>query len=157
MKCCYLLSYGVYKNGCYKSRPSRSSRLLSNLSDKMDKRRSQDLFYIQKNIQSVQKMKVIQIYVDKITNRISSMIKRGIWLKLVTPEAQIFLASSEVNITKDTFRENDSRLEVVDVARTSLILKIVAIKEIHEFWIPLHQINQSNKISKQSLILICNM
>lgn len=85
------------------------------------------------------------------------MIKRGIWLKLVTPEAQIFLASSEVNITKDTFRENDSRLEVVDVARTSLILKIVAIKEIHEFWIPLHQINQSNKISKQSLILICNM
>ena len=102
-------------------------------------------------------MKVIQIYVDKITNRISSMIKRGIWLKLVTPETQIFLASSEVNITNDTFRENDSRLEVVDVVRASLILKIVAIREIHEFWIPLYQINQSNKISKQSLILICNM
>ena len=85
------------------------------------------------------------------------MIKRGIWLKLVTPETQIFLASSEVNITNDTFRENDSRLEVVDVVRTSLILKIVAIREIHEFWIPLYQINQSNKISKQSLILICNM
>ena len=57
----------------------------------------------------------IRIYVNRIENRITSKIKSGYYLELLTPETMKLLGSAESKITKDKNGENIPRLEVVEL------------------------------------------
>ena len=76
----------------------------------------QDYFeYILKNHgESVDKPS-IQIYVNKIENKITFKIKNGYTLELLTLEAMKLLGSTEDKITKDKNGENVPYLEITEV------------------------------------------
>ena len=57
----------------------------------------------------------IQIYVNKIENRITFKIKNGYSLDLLTKETMKLLASTENKITKDKNGENVPHLEITEV------------------------------------------
>ena len=57
----------------------------------------------------------IQIYVNRIENRIKLRIKAGYYLELSMPEKSKLLGSSEKKITKHENGENVPRLEVTEV------------------------------------------
>ena len=57
----------------------------------------------------------VQIYVNKIENRISFKIKTGYSLKLLTPETMKLLGSTENKITKDKNGENGPHLKITEV------------------------------------------
>ena len=70
----------------------------------------------------------IQIYVNKIGNRVTFKIKDG----LLTPATMKLLGSTQNNITKDKNGENVPHLE---------ILSITVINKIQEYYICLFEIN----------------
>ena len=55
----------------------------------------------------------VQIYINKVENRITFKIKNGYSLELLTPETMKLLGSTENKITKDKNSENVPHLEVV--------------------------------------------
>ena len=57
----------------------------------------------------------IQIYVNKIENRITFKIKNGYSLELLTKETMKLLGSTENKITKDKNLENVPHLEIIEV------------------------------------------
>ena len=57
----------------------------------------------------------VQIYVNKIENRVTFKIKDGYSLELSTPETIKLLGSTENKITKDKSDENVSHLEITEV------------------------------------------
>ena len=57
----------------------------------------------------------VQIYVNKIKNRIVSKIKTGYKLKLLTPETMKLLGSRKKDFDKDKDGENVPKLESVEV------------------------------------------
>ena len=57
----------------------------------------------------------IQIYVNKIKNRIIFKIKTGYKLELVTPETMKLLGSTKKVVDKDENEENVPKLEIVEV------------------------------------------
>ena len=57
----------------------------------------------------------IQIYVNKIENRITFKIKNGYSLALLTKETMKLLGSTKNKITKDKNRENLPHLEIIEV------------------------------------------
>ena len=57
----------------------------------------------------------VQIYVNKIENRVTFKIKNGYSLELLTPETMKLLGSTENKITKDKNGENVPHLEVTEV------------------------------------------
>ena len=57
----------------------------------------------------------IQIYVNKIENRITFKIKDGYSLELLTPETMKLLGSTKNKITKDKNGENVPHLEITEV------------------------------------------
>ena len=57
----------------------------------------------------------VQIHVNKIENRITSKIKDGYSLELLTKETMKSLGSTENRITKDKNGENVPHLEVLEV------------------------------------------
>ena len=57
----------------------------------------------------------IQIYINKIENRITFKIKKGYSLELLTPETMKLLGSTENKITEDKNRENVPQLEITEV------------------------------------------
>ena len=57
----------------------------------------------------------MQIYVNKIKNRITFKTKKGYSLKLLTPETMKLLGSSKNKITKDKNGENIPHLEITEV------------------------------------------
>ena len=57
----------------------------------------------------------VQIYVNKIENRITFKIKDGYSLELLTPETMKLLGSTENKITKDKNGENVPHLEITEV------------------------------------------
>ena len=57
----------------------------------------------------------IQIYVNKIENRLTFKIKDGYSLRLLTPETMKLLGSTENKINKDKNGENKPHLEVTEV------------------------------------------
>ena len=71
----------------------------------------------------------IQIYVNKIENRVTFKIKDG----LLTPEIMKLVGSTQNKITKDKNGENVPHLE---------ILSITVINKIQEYYIRLFQINR---------------
>ena len=58
----------------------------------------------------------VQIYVNKIENRITFKIKDGYSLELLTPETMKFLRSTENKIIKNKKGENVPHLEITEVA-----------------------------------------
>ena len=58
---------------------------------------------------------LVQIYVNKIENRITFKIKNGYSLELLTPETMKLLGSTENKITKDKNGENVPHLEITEV------------------------------------------
>ena len=57
----------------------------------------------------------VQIYVNKIKNRITFKIKNGYCLELLTLETMKLLGSTKIKITKDKNSENISHLEITEV------------------------------------------
>ena len=57
----------------------------------------------------------VQIYVNKIENRVTIKIKNGYSLELLTPETMKLLGSNENKITKDKNDENVPHLEIMEV------------------------------------------
>ena len=57
----------------------------------------------------------VQMYVNKIGNRITFKIKKGYSLELLTPETMKLLGSTENKITKDKNGENVPHLEITEV------------------------------------------
>ena len=57
----------------------------------------------------------VQIYVNKIENRVTFKIKNGYSLELLTPEIMKLLGSTENKITKDKNGENVPHLEISEV------------------------------------------
>ena len=57
----------------------------------------------------------VQIYVNKIENRVTFKIKNGYSLELLTPETMKLLESTENEITKDKNDENLPHLEITEV------------------------------------------
>ena len=57
----------------------------------------------------------VQIYVNKIENRVTFKIKNGYSLELLTPETMKLLGSTKNKITKDKNRENVPYLEIAEV------------------------------------------
>ena len=57
----------------------------------------------------------VQIYVNKIENRVTFKIKNGYSLELLTPETMKLLGSTENKITEDKNGENVSHLETAEV------------------------------------------
>ena len=57
----------------------------------------------------------VQIYIDKIENRITFKIKDGYSLELLTKETMKLLGSTENKITKDKNGENVPHLEITEV------------------------------------------
>ena len=57
----------------------------------------------------------VQIFVNKIENRVTFKIKNGYSLELLTPETMKLLGSTENKITKDKNGENVPHLEIKEV------------------------------------------
>ena len=57
----------------------------------------------------------VQIYVNKIENRVTFKIKNGYSLELLTPETMKLLGSTKNKITKDKNSENVPHLEITEV------------------------------------------
>ena len=55
------------------------------------------------------------MYINRIENRISSKIKNGYYLELLTPETMKLLGSTKSKITKDKNSENVPHLEIVEL------------------------------------------
>ena len=55
------------------------------------------------------------MYINRIENRITSKIKNGYYLELLTPETMKLLGSTESKITKDKNGANVPHLEVVEL------------------------------------------
>ena len=76
----------------------------------------QDYFeYILKKHEENNNKPSIQIYVNKIENRITLKIKDGYSLELLTKETMKLLGSTENKITKDKNLENVPHLEIIEV------------------------------------------
>ena len=55
------------------------------------------------------------MYVNKIENRVTFKIKKGYYLKLLTPKTMKLLGSTEIKVTKDKNGENVPHLEIVEL------------------------------------------
>ena len=64
----------------------------------------------------------VQIYVNKIENRVTFKIKNGYSLELLTPETMKLLGSTENKITKDKNSENMLYLEIAKVILVQCII-----------------------------------
>ena len=76
----------------------------------------QDYFqYILKNHRENTDKPSVQVYVNKIENRIAFKIRKGYSLELLTSETMKLLESTESKITKDKNGENVPNLEITEV------------------------------------------
>ena len=75
-----------------------------------------DFEYILKNHgENIDNSSVVRIYVNKIENRVTSKIKTGYYLELLTPKTIKLLRSTEDKITKNKSGENVPHLEIAEV------------------------------------------
>ena len=70
--------------------------------------------YFKKHGEDIDKPSV-QIYVNKIENRVTFKIKNGYSLELLTPETMKLLGSTKNDINKDKNGENVPHLEITEV------------------------------------------
>ena len=81
----------------------------------------------------------IQIYVNKIKNRITFKIKKEYNLELLTKETMKLLGSTKSKITKDKNGENVPHLAITEVV---LVHCNMVNNDYHEYYILLFQINR---------------
>ena len=82
----------------------------------------------------------IQIYVNKIKNRITFKIKKGYSRELLTKKTMKLLGSAKNKKTKDKNGENVPHLEIAEVVLVHCNI-VMIINMIHEYYILLFQIN----------------
>ena len=70
-------------------------------------------YILKKHEEDIYKLSV-QVYVNKIENRVTFKIKSGYSLELLTPETMKLLGSNENKITKDKNDENVPHLEITE-------------------------------------------
>ena len=83
----------------------------------------------------------VQIYVNKIENRVTFEIEDGYSLELLTPETMKLLGSTKNEITKDKTGENVLHLEITEVALVHRNINRQIINTIQESCTRLFQIN----------------
>ena len=83
----------------------------------------------------------VQIYVNKIENRVIFKIENGYSLELLTPETIKLLGSTENKITKDKSGENVTHLEITEVVLVHCNIVNNDINKIRKSYIHLFQIN----------------
>ena len=86
---------------------SDGSYTVSNIQDYFE-------YILKKHGENIDKPSV-QIYVNKIENRVTFKIKNGYSLELLRPETMKLLGSTENKITKDKNSENVPHLEITEV------------------------------------------
>ena len=91
----------------YTQKNIKSSYSVSNIQDYFK-------YILKKHGENIDKPSV-QIYVNKIENRITFKIKDGYSLELLTPETMKLLGSTENKITKDKNGEDVPNLEITEV------------------------------------------
>ena len=64
----------------------------------------------------------VQIYANKIENRVTFKIKNGYSLELLTPETMKLLGSAENEITKNKNGENVPHLEITEVVLVHCVI-----------------------------------
>ena len=74
----------------------------------------------------------VQIYVNKIENRVTFKIKNGYSLELLIPETMKLLGRTKNKITKDKNCENVPNLEITEVVLVHYDLLIMIINKIQE-------------------------
>ena len=80
----------------------------------------------------------IEIFVSRNKSRITFKIKNGYYLELLTPETMKLLGSTESKITGEENGENIPHLEVIELV---LILLMIIMSEIQEYYVHLFQTN----------------
>ena len=73
------------------------------------------MYILKKNNENVDNPSV-EIFVNKIENRVTLRIKKGYYLQLLTPETMKLLGRTKSKITKDKNGENNPHLEIVELA-----------------------------------------
>ena len=110
---------------------------------------------------------VIQIYPNKIKNRITFRIKTGYKLELLTPETMKLLGSTKKVVDKDKNGENVPKLETVEVVlvhcnlvkndyqhASKVLFTFVPIKEFGQLInISLHAFTMMNTVNTEFLML----
>ena len=84
---------------------------------------------------------LIEIYPNKIRNRIVSKIKTGYRLELLTPETMRLLGSTKKVVDEDKNREIVPRLESVEIVLVHCNLVKIIINTHQKFYLVLIQIN----------------
>ena len=85
----------------------------------------------------------VQVYVNKIENRITFKIKNRYSLELLTQETMKFFGGTENKITKDKIGENVLHLEITEVVLVHCnIVAIMTINKIQEYNIRLFAISR---------------
>ena len=89
----------------------------------------------------------MQIYVNKIENRVTFKIKNGYSLELLIPETMKLLGSTKNKINKNKNEENVPHLEITEVVLVhckyyKLLQLIDIINKIQGYYIHLLQINR---------------
>ena len=72
------------------------------------------MYILKKNNENVDSPSV-EIFVNKIENRVTLRIKKGYYLQLLTPETMKLLGRTKSKITKDKNGENNPHLEIVEL------------------------------------------
>ena len=72
------------------------------------------MYILKKNNENVDNPSV-EIFVNKIENRVTLRIKKGYYLQLLTPETMKLLGRTKSKITKDKNGENNPHLEIVEL------------------------------------------
>ena len=85
----------------------------------------------------------IQIYSNKIKNRIIFKIKNGYKLELLTPETMKLLRSTKKAVDKDKNGERVSKLEVFEVVLVHCNLVKMIISILQRYYLLLYQIKHS--------------
>ena len=118
----------------------------------------QDYFeYIIKKHETIADNPSVEIYVNKIKNRIFLKIQTGYKLELLTPETMKFLGSAKKDVDKDKDRENVPKLESVEV----VLVYCNLVKNDYQHtskvlitFVPDKQFDQLINISRHSLTMM---
>ena len=113
--------------------------------------------YIIKKHETIADNPSVEIYVNKIKNRIFLKIQTGYKLELLTPETMKFLGSTKKDVDKDKDRENVPKLESVEV----VLVHCNLVKNDYQHtskvlitFVPNKQFDQLVNISRHSLTMM---
>ena len=83
----------------------------------------------------------VQVYVNKIENRITFKIKERYSLEFLTPETIKLLGSTENKIIKEKNGENVPHFEITEIVLVHFDIVSMITNKIREYYVPFFQIN----------------